>query len=225
MEEKKEPPYIYGGNYGCIYRNAKHFNDIVFLGENYLNYKIQKIKIWSGEKDSNKIIKGIQVWYKNLLDGNIITPGEFKGDNQFLNADELEIKSNEYLNTFNIRVDNEVTQLELGTNKNNKISVGGTTGEEKYIPFNGGDNVFIFFYGSYEDALNSLGVGYIHKKDYMAIFFFGYFQLRYKLKNDEKFKKEWIEKENTLKEEDKALLKTCLLPDTSFNEIIKFVLI
>ena len=59
----------------------------------------------------------------------------------------------------------------------------------------------------------------------MAIFFFGYFQLRYKLKNDEKFKKEWIEKENTLKEEDKALLKTCLLPDTSFNEIIKFVLI
>ena len=225
MEEKKEPPYIYGGNYGCIYRNAKHFNDIVFLGENYLNYKIQKIKIWSGEKDSNKIIKGIQVWYKNLLDGNIITPGEFKGDEGNDNVVEFEVKPNEYLTDFHVRIDTEVTQVGFETNKHNNILVGGTQGEDKIINSNGGDNIIVFLYGEYDNLLQALGVGYVNKKDYMKTLFIGFFQLRHKLKKDEAFKKKCAEIESTLAESDKVLLRTCLLPDTAFNEIIKFCLI
>ena len=59
----------------------------------------------------------------------------------------------------------------------------------------------------------------------MKTLFIGFFELRYKLKKDESFKKNWIENENKLEESDRILLKTCLLPDTAFNEIIKFCLI
>ena len=217
--------YQYGGKFGWIYQNSKHFNDKDFLGENYLYYKIQKIKIWSGKKDSKDIINGIQVWYKNILDGKIVTPGEFKGDEGLTNTDEFEIKPNEYLIDFHIRIDTEVTQVGFETNKKNSILVGGTQGEDKIINSNGGENIIIFLYGAYENCLHSLGVRYIKKKDYMKTLFIGFFELRYKLKKDESFKKNWIENENKLEESDRILLKTCLLPDTAFNEIIKFCLI
>jgi hypothetical protein len=56
-------------------------------------------------------------------------------------------------------------------------------------------------------------------------FLFGYFYLRYKLIKDKSFRTEWIEKENTLDDDDKVLFKTCLLPDRIFHEIIEFLLI
>ena len=217
--------FQYGGKFGWIYQNSKHFNDKDFLGDNYLYYKIQKIKIWSGKKDSKDIINGIQVWYKNILDGKVISPGEFKGDEGNDNVQEFEIKPNEYLTDFHIRIDTEVTQVGFETNKKNKILVGGTQGEDKIINSNGGENIIVFLYGAYENVLHSLGVGFVNKKDYMKTLFIGFFQLRHKLKKDETFKKTWIEKEKELKEDDQVLLRTCLLPDTAFNEIIKFCLI
>ena len=217
--------FHYGGKFGWIYQNSKHFNDKDFLGDNYLYYKIQKIKIWSGKKDSKDIINGIQVWYKNILDGKLVTPGEFKGDEGNDNVVEFEVKPNEYLTDFHIRIDTEVTQVGFETNKKNKILVGGTQGEDKIINSNGGDNIIVFLYGAYENVLHSLGVGFVNKKDYMKTLFIGFFQLRHKLKKDETFKKTWIEKEKDLKEDDQVLLRTCLLPDTAFNEIIKFCLI
>ena len=217
--------FHYGGKFGWIYQNSKHFNDKDFLGDNYLYYKIQKIKIWSGKKDSKDIINGIQVWYKNILDGKLVTPGEFKGDEGNDNVVEFEVKPNEYLTDFHVRIDTEVTQVGFETNKHNNILVGGTQGEDKIINSNGGENIIVFLYGAYDNLLHALGVGYVNKKDYMKTLFIGFFQLRHKLKKDEAFKKKCLENENTLSESDKVLLKTCLLPDTAFNEIIKFCLI
>lgn len=217
--------FHYGGKFGWIYQNSKHFNDKDFLGDNYLYYKIQKIKIWSGKKDSKDIINGIQVWYKNILDGKLVTPGEFKGDEGNDNVVEFEVKPNEYLTDFHIRIDTEVTQVGFETNKHNNILVGGTQGEDKIINSNGGDNIIVFLYGAYDNLLHALGVGYVNKKDYMKTLFIGFFQLRHKLKKDEAFKKKCAEIESTLAESDKVLLRTCLLPDTAFNEIIKFCLI
>ena len=217
--------FHYGGKFGWIYQNSKHFNDKDFLGDNYLYYKIQKIKIWSGKKDSKDIINGIQVWYKNILDGKLVTPGEFKGDEGNDNVVEFEVKPNEYLTDFHIRIDTEVTQVGFETNKHNSILVGGTQGEDKIINSNGGDNIIVFLYGAYDNLLHALGVGYVNKKDYVKTLFIGFFQLRHKLKKDEAFKKKCAEIESTLAESDKVLLRTCLLPDTAFNEIIKFCLI
>ena len=216
--------FHYGGKFGWIYQNSKHFNDKDFLGDNYLYYKIQKIKIWSGKKDSKDIINGIQVWYKNILDGKLVTPGEFKGDEGNDNVVEFEVKPNEYLTDFHIRIDTEVTQVGFETNKHNNILVGGTQGEDKIITSNGGDNIIVFLYGAYDNLLHALGVGYVNKKDYMKTLFIGFFQLRHKLKKDEAFKKKCAEIESTLAESDKVLLTTCLLPDDAFKKIMKFCL-
>ena len=216
--------FHYGGKFGWIYQNSKHFNDKDFLGDNYLYYKIQKIKIWSGKKDSKDIINGIQVWYKNILDGKLVTPGEFKGDEGNDNVVEFEVKPNEYLTDFHIRIDTEVTQVGFETNKHNNILVGGTQGEDRFINSNGGDNIIVFLYGAYDNLLHALGVGYVNKKDYMKTLFIGFFQLRHKLKKDEAFKKKCAEIESTLAESDKVLLRTCLLPDDAFKKIIKFCL-
>ena len=75
-----EEKYKYGGRYGWIYQNSKSFEDLDFIRENYLDYKIIKVKIWSGKINSKDIINGIQVWYKNIFNGIIITPGEYKGE-------------------------------------------------------------------------------------------------------------------------------------------------
>ena len=216
--------FHYGGKFGWIYQNSKHFNDKDFLGDNYLYYKIQKIKIWSGKKDSKDIINGIQVWYKNILDGKLVTPGEFKGDEGNDNVVEFEVKPNEYLTDFHVRIDTEVTQVGFETNKHNNILVGGTQGEDKIINSNGGDNIIVFLYGEYDNLLHALGVGYVNKKDYMKTLFIGFFQLRHKLKKDEAFKKKCAEIESTLAESDKVLLRTCLLPDDAFKKIMKFCL-
>ena len=216
--------FHYGGKFGWIYQNSKHFNDKDFLGDNYLYYKIQKIKIWSGKKDSKDIINGIQVWYKNILDGKLVTPGEFKGDEGNDNVVEFEVKPNEYLTDFHVRIDTEVTQVGFETNKHNNILVGGTQGEDKIINSNGGDNIIVFLYGAYDNLLHALGVGYVNKKDYVKTLFIGFFQLRHKLKKDEAFKKKCAEIESTLAESDKVLLTTCLLPDDAFKKIMKFCL-
>ena len=216
--------FHYGGKFGWIYQNSKHFNDKDFLGDNYLYYKIQKIKIWSGKKDSQDIINGIQVWYKNILDGKLVTPGEFKGDEGNDNVVEFEVKPNEYLTDFHIRIDTEVTQVGFETNKHNNILVGGTQGEDKIINSNGGENIIVFLYGAYDNLLHALGVGYVNKKDYMKTLFIGFFQLRHKLKKDEAFKKKCAEIDRSLAESDKVLLRTCLLPDDAFKKIMKFCL-
>ena len=222
MDEDKKL-FRYSGKYGWSYQDSKFFNDKDFLGENYLYYKIIKIKIWTGKIDSKDIINGVQVFYKNILDGNIITPGEYKGDEGCENVYEFEIKSNEYLINFHIRFDYYITQVGFETNKGNKILVGGTIGEDRYIRSNGGHNIILFLYGSYNNCLHSLGVGYINKKDYLKILFIGYFQLNYKLNNDKEFREEWIKKENLLNEDDRIILKVCLLPEDIFKKVIKYV--
>ena len=69
----EDTEFHYGGKFGWIYSESKHFNDKDFLGDNYLQYKITKIKIWSGKKDNKEIINGIQVTYKNILNGKEIS--------------------------------------------------------------------------------------------------------------------------------------------------------
>ena len=46
----EDTEFHYGGKFRWIYQESKHFNDKDFLGDNYLQYKITKIKIWSGKR-------------------------------------------------------------------------------------------------------------------------------------------------------------------------------
>ena len=218
------PPegFHYGGKYGWVYQETKSFDDMQnIFKEKYLQQKIIKLKIWSGKKDGSDVIYGIQAFYKNINTGKLTITDEYKGDG-FQTVEEFNIKSNEYLNKFYVRFDSEITRVGFETNKGNKFIVGDGKGEDKYIKFNDGNNIIITIYGCYNKYLEAIGVGYVERNWYLKKMCFGYFELRFKFKKDENFKNEWLKKYDNLNLFEKALLKTCILPDAAFTQIIRF---
>ena len=214
------------GKFGWIHPDSKHFDDLEFLGDNFLNYKVTKIKIWSGKKDQKTIVNGIQFFFKSLIDGKEVTPGEYKGEQGLEKCDELVLNQNEYLVDYHVRIDTEVTQIGFTTNKGRVFKIGGEVGEDKITMIKDkGPAIILAIFGCYGPELQSCGVVYVTKKDYMEALFLGYFELKYLLKKNEEFKKATQAKESSLPQSDKVLLKACLLPDAAFNQIIKFCLI
>ena len=219
------PPegFHYGGKYGWVYQDSKSFDDMQnIFKEKYLQQKIIKLRIWSGKKDGSDVIYGIQAFYKNINTGKLTITDEYKGDG-FQTVEEFNIKSNEYLNKFYVRFDTEIiTRVGFETNKGNKFIVGDGKGEDKYIKFNDGNNIIITIYGCYNKYLEAIGVGYVERNWYLKKMCFGYFELRFKFKKDENFKNEWLKKYDNLNLFEKALLKTCILSDAAFTQIIRF---
>ena len=215
--------FLYGVKYGWIYQETKSFDDMQnIFKDKYLQQKIIKLKIWSGKKDGSDVIYGIQAFYKNINTGKLTITDEYKGDG-FQTVEEFNIKSNEYLNKFYVRFDTElITRVGFETNKGNKFIVGDGKGEDKYIKFNDGNNIIITIYGCYNKYLEAIGVGYVERNLYLKKMCFGYFELRFKFKKDENFKNEWLKKYDNLNLFEKALLKTCILPDAAFTQIIRF---
>ena len=214
------------GKFGWIHPDSKHFDDLEFMGDNFLNYKVTKIKIWSGKKDQKTIVNGIQFFYKSLIDGKEVTPGEYKGEQGLEKCDEVVLNQNEYLVDYHVRIDTEVTQIGFTTNKGRVFKIGGEVGEDKITMIKDkGPAIILAIFGCYGPELQSCGVVYVTKKDYMEALFLGYFELKYLLKKNEEIKKNILSKEQSLELADKVLLKTCLLPDASFHQVIKYCLI
>ena len=210
------------GKYGWIYPDSNHFNDKEALGGNFLHYKVIKVKVWTGVKENKTIINGIQFFYRNLMDGKEFTPGPHKGEIGLNGQEEIVLKSNEYFVDFHIRIDQEVTQIGFTTNKGEKFLFGGETGEDKITELKG-KNVIVFApFGCFKNELQSCGVFYLDKKEFLKVSFSGYFELRFLLKNKPDFKKKCEEKKFSV--EDSVLLRACTLPDTAFNSIIRFCL-
>ena len=84
------------------------------------------------------------------------------------------------------------------------------------------NNIIITIYGCYNKYLDAIGVGYVERNCYLKKMCFGYFELRFKFKKDENFKNEWLKKYDSLTLFEKALLKTCILSDAAFTQIIRF---
>ena len=212
--------------FGWVYAySSKSFNDKDFL-QHFLNYKLQKIKIWYGNKGDKTVIGGIQTFYKNKITGEIKTSGENKGTEGIENVDELEINSNEFIIKQFIRYDTEIVQLGYETNKGNKILVGtDSVGEDmtnSLSDLNDGNHIIVTIHGNYRNCLEGIGCGFINKKEYILSLYIGYFQLRFKIKKNEEFKKQYDKLYDKLDISNKALLKTVTLPDTIFNCIMGF---
>ena len=214
------------GNYGNVFQDTKSFDDEEFFSEYLLNFKISRIKIYHGKIDKNEIVTGIQIFYRDRLKGNTTTTGEFKSEKGSDLYEELNLEVNENLVNFKIRTgDKGVDYLEFGTNKGKSIKCGGNTGEEKITEFNDNkDKIILGIFGGYSNCLNSLGVYYITKKDFVSLLYSGLFYLRYVLKKNNEFKNKVLENKGKLNNEDYAILKVCLLPDAPFCSVIRYVL-
>lgn len=226
-EESKENKIIkYAGKYGSIFKSDIFFNHNKELGKNYIYYKPEKIIVWTGEKNDGNVIAGIEIWYRNILDGSRKKCQKSCGK-KIKDKFVYIIKPTEYLVNARIWIgDDSIYKIILKTNKGNEFEVGRDKGEEIFIDDLDGNNILMSFIGNYDTYLTALGFQYIEKKQYLDILFIGYFQLKALLKKEDK-RKEILEKakKGEYQKDDLALIKTCLLPDNPFNGIIKYCIV
>lgn len=224
-EEDEEDQCIYTAKYGNINPNSTQFDDHSLLGSQFFQYKPEKIYFWT---NADKAITGIQTWFTNTIDRNSINSGENKGSNSLL-FHEFVINPNEYLNYCEIwNNDSYISGIYLRTNKYNDIFVGEKKGVKMDIPLLNDvkKKIIISFFGSYNENLESFGLHLMLYKDYMKVLFTGYFELKSKLKKED-FKKDIMEKveNNKYTSQEKAIIRTCMLPSAPFNEVMKFCVI
>lgn len=220
----------YSFPYGTISLNSKYFDDSKDLGgteQALLNYTIKNIKIFSCKKEEAIFINGVQLTYKNKRTNELKELEIRKGNIEYEEeeVETFEIKSGEYLTNFYIRIPKDkdiITQIGFETNKKRKILKGEENGENRTIYCNGGQNIIIGTFGHYNQKLDAFGVLFINSKEYIIKFYKIYFDLKFKLKKDEKYRKKIESKYEALSESYKYLLRTCLLPDNPFVEVLKF---
>ena len=226
-EEKKEELFEFPPKYGLIYPDDKIFNHHRDLGENRIQYKPEKIVIWLGEKNKENILAGIEITYRNIIDG---TKKEYKnciGEN-IKDKYIFKIKPTEYLTHFKIWIgDDGIDKVYFQTNKGSELTVGHSKGNEdmKIDEFEK-SQIILFFHGNYNKYLTALTPVLIERETYLKILFEGYFLLKAFLRKKEK--REIILKKMENKEfsdDEIALIRVCLLSDNPFNGVIKFCIV
>ena len=136
--------------------------------EGLLKSKIVKVKIFTGKYLDKDVIIGVGFDFKNIHTGETISK-EHKGDGQFEEVKELDIKDDELLVDFFTKFKYEaeyISQIGFQTNKGNKILIGTEEGEDHNIESNGGDNIIVGTFGCYDKKLDAMGVLYVNKKDF-----------------------------------------------------------
>lgn len=216
----------FDGLYGGIFEDSKFFDDYEDMGkEELLNYKIIKVKIYTGMIEDKKVIFGLSLTYKNILTGEIKPPLDHIGSDKYLDIKEFDISGNEYLTDFHIRFNDiceYISQLGFSTNKKRQILEGCEEGQDKTISKNGGNNIIIGTVGYINKRLDSIGCITVPKKEYIKKEIFRFLLIRYKIKKDNEFKKEWDGKYKELPNDFKYLWRAINLPDTVFMQILKF---
>ena len=211
----------YTPKYGFNSYNSVSFDDHIILGQDYIRYKPEKIIFWTSQLG---VITGIQTWYRNIINNNYIHSGENKGlDSKYKH--EFNLKPNEYLTNCEIMATEEnIAKINLKTNLGQSFEIGITEGKQIPLDYLGyGNKIIISFMGNFNKCLESFGLHIIDYKEYMKVMFIGYYELKKKLKDDEK-RKEYLLKMNNKEYEfeDKVILRTCMLPNGPFNEIMKY---
>lgn len=217
----------YKAKYGTIEINDNHFDDHQYLGFEFLEYKISKIKIWTAKKGQYTALGGIQTTYVNCRDGTEYISNEFKGEK--VGKDDLiefNLQKNEYI-IYSILWFEEgaINKIIFKTNLKNTFSVGDAKGEEMKVDEFDKCKFLLSFFGTYgSNYLTSIGMFITNKNQYFDYFVKGYFELNLFI-NKDKNKKEIEEKiqKQEYKENDIILLRACRLPRNIFHEIIKYI--
>ena len=211
-------------HYSVMFGNIDNESKIWYVNDEIelLKSRIINIKIFSNMYEGKEIINGIEYTFKNLNTGktqNILHRGSYN----FINVKEFRINNNEYLTDFYIRFKNEaeyISQLGFSTNLKRTIIVGNEEGELKIIDSNGGNNIIIGIFGAVNKKLDSLRILYISKKNYVKYYIFPFLFLRYRIKNNENFIKEWEQRYKELPIEDQYIWKMVNLEDDNLLYLI-----
>ena len=124
---------LYTYEYRTFFADVKKFSDYnFFTKENFLNYRLSKIKFFVKNKDTKEIILGLQTIYLDKEGKEIcIEESRDKTEKEF-EIRTLEIPLNDYICQFFVKLDFNcvLSQIKLVTNKGREILVVNEEGEE-----------------------------------------------------------------------------------------------
>ena len=225
-DNQKNQTFIYLNKYGSIYPDDKTFNHKSELGEKCIQYKPEKIIVWIGNKNGESVISGLEITYVNVIDGTKIEFNNMIGK-YIKNKYIFNIKPTEYLIDFKIWLgDNIIYKIYFRTNKGIEFKAGESLGQCIGIGEFKNYNIITSFLGNYNNYLTAFSAILIDKVKYIKILFKGYYELKALLKKENK-RKDIMKKlkEGKYKNDDVALIKTCLLSDNPFNGVIKYCIV
>ena len=221
--EKEDENLIITCNYGTVSENSNLYDMKDILNTKMINYKISKIKC---QLKSNVGIYGIQLFYRNLIDGketaiiNIQSKEKDLIEQEFDLAGEHIIDMNTWLNQ-----DYILMGFEIITNKNRVQKFGYGDNEQLVkIPDLKDLNKIVVGFGLYlteGNYIESIYGYYIKKNIYISNLYKGILHLREKSKNPE-YKEKIQKKLSNMSKRNQILFRICCLPQNHFFNIIKY---
>lgn len=211
-------------NYGMVKENITNYDEQRILGEYLLNFRIHKIRCWT---EKNVGMSGIQITYKDRITSKEVKTIDVN-KKDCGEEDEIIFEASEMVNKITIWKDESFRGFEIKTNKKREKKFGwcGEGTRVELEEFDCGINYLVGFYLGFQKNVGILNMGfyYINKKSFYLLLNLGIFFLRIKVKKEE-FRKKIEEKYDSLDYSDKALFKTCCLPDNPFFGIFKYIFV
>lgn len=204
--------------YGVISSECTYFNDKEFI--DLTLHKPSSIKIFLKIENNKKNITGVQFFYRNRQNNEIISPGPHCRNPE--DFEELKLQKGEYLNFFTVSWDTKINQIVFGTNKRKRIEYGEKKGAEMLNDFGEKSYIMMCPIGNYGNYLNSFGMIYVDLLEYYKKMTCGYFELKALVRNKTKWEKK--KKDLVLDKKDEIILRVCQLPDAQFMNVVKYCL-
>ena len=193
---------------------------------------IKSIKVWFGslqEKTNFESLLGMEIVYLNYITGEKKNT-KYMGvpiETQNVQVKELNIKEGQYLSKMNLGFVDYITYLKFTTNKGEYIEFGTKDNNEKNLSVVNSDNNIILNLKGYTSpsGIRCLGCDYISYQDFFFNRLVDIFRLRTRLIRDEKYKKQYEDKNelSKLDNEMKLFLKVCQSPKNLFWNVIKYL--
>jgi hypothetical protein len=193
---------------------------------------IKSIKVWFGslqEKTNFESLLGMEIVYLNYITGEKKNT-KYMGapiETQNVQIKELNIKEGQYLSKMNLGFVDYITYLKFTTNKGEYIEFGTKDNNEKNLSVVNSDNNIILNLKGYTSpsGIRCLGCDYISYQDFFFNRLIDILRLRTRLIRDEKYKKQYEDKNelSKLDNEMKLFLKVCQSPKNLFWNVIKYL--
>ena len=210
-------------SYGLIKDNLISFDERRILGKYLLNFNLYKIRCWT---EKNVGLSGMQIYHKDRINCKEEKTIDVIKNNNIGDEEEFILGSKEMINEITLWKDDSLRGLVVKTNKGREKAFGciGKGQSIKIDEFEERNNYLVGISLNFDkiEGIISMSFYHINKFTFYITFYLGYFWLRIKLKKKE-FKNNVEENIKNLNYSDKALYKSCCLPDNQFYAIFKYI--
>ena len=210
-------------NYGSVLDESKLYDMKDILKDKMLNYKITKIKC---QIKSNEGIYGIELFYRNLIDGKETSIINVQSKEKDLIEQVFDL-CGDYIIDMRVWRNNDIKLIgfEIVTNRNRIFKFGYGKDEQlvKISDLKNLDKIIIGFglYVNEGNSISSIYAYYINKSNYFYHLYKGILYLRSKSQNKE-YNEKIQKKLSSMSKRNQILFRICNLPQNQFFNIMKY---